>query len=68
MVRPDAANHSGIRHVYVCAFQASSDVGSPHRRWVTFAFHSGRRGSHLGRARMGNEAMSFAGSTFDEVT
>jgi hypothetical protein len=68
MVKPDAASHSGIRHVYVGAFQVSSDVGSPHRRWVTFASDNGRRGSHLGRARMGNEVMSFAGSMFDEVT
>jgi hypothetical protein len=38
MVKPDAASHLGIRHVRVRAFQASSDVGSPHRRWVTFRF------------------------------
>jgi len=45
MVKPDAASHLGIRHVYVWAFQASSDVGSPHRRWVTFALPSlGGRG------------------------
>jgi hypothetical protein len=40
MVKPNAASHSGIRHVYAHAFQASSDVGSPHRRWVTFVFHN----------------------------
>jgi hypothetical protein len=38
MVKPDAASHLGIRHVYASAFQASLDVGSPHRRWVTFCF------------------------------
>jgi hypothetical protein len=48
MVKPDAASHLGIRHVYV------SD------------FHYGEKGgSHLGCARMGNEVMPFAGSTFD---
>jgi hypothetical protein len=36
MVKPNAASHLGIRHVYVYAFQVLSDVGSPHRRWVTF--------------------------------
>jgi hypothetical protein len=61
MVKPDAASHSEIRHVYGHAFQVSSDVGSLHRRWVTLC--EKQRGSHLGRARMGNEVMPFVGST-----
>ena len=36
MVKSNAASHLGIRHVYVYAFQVLPDVGSPHRRWVTF--------------------------------
>jgi len=36
MAKPNAASHLGIRHVCVYAFQVLSDVGSPHRRWVTF--------------------------------
>ena len=43
MVKPNAASHSGIRHVYVCAFQVSSDVGSLHCRWVTFVSCEGKK-------------------------
>ena len=43
VVKPIAASHLGIRHVYACAFQVSSDVGSLHRRWVTFVSCNGKK-------------------------
>ena len=44
-VRPDATNHSGIRHVYACLLKVSLVIGSPHWRWVTFVFHSRDKGT-----------------------
>jgi hypothetical protein len=68
MVKPDAASHLGIRHVYACAFQASSDVGSPHRRWVTFYIPQQGKGDLTWDVReWETRLMPFAGSMFDEA-
>jgi hypothetical protein len=50
------------------AFQASSNVGSPHRRWVTFYFPQQGKGDLTWDVREWEmRLMPFAGSMFDEA-
>jgi len=60
MVKPDADSHLGIRHVCTCTFKVSSEVGSPHWRWVTFV-PVRERGISLGTCENGKRGDAICG-------
>jgi hypothetical protein len=61
MVKPDAASHSGIRHVRPRTLVVPTVGGWP------FLPTTGKGTSHLGCVRTGNEVMPSVGSTRLEI-